>query len=116
MTTKSPVYQLRTITQQSRIIPGKKECMSKKIYVGNLNYSTTEDQLEQLFTPYGDVVSAVIISDRYTNRSKGFGFVEMATEEAADAAIDALNGSELDSRQLKVDKAHERKPRDRSFG
>ncbi len=85
--------------------------MAKKIYVGNLNYATKEDQLETLFTPFGTVESTVIVADKYTDRSKGFGFVEMETEEAASAAIEALNGTELDGRQLKVNEAHEKKPR-----
>jgi RNA recognition motif-containing protein len=89
--------------------------MSKKIYVGNLNYATTEEQLEQLFVSYGDVVSAVIISDKYTDRSKGFGFVEMATEDAAAAAISGLNGTEVDNREIKVNEANEQKPRNKSF-
>lgn len=85
--------------------------MGKKIYVGNLNYSTKEDQLEELFSSYGKVESAVIVSDKFTDRSRGFGFVEMETDEAAAAAIEALNGNELDGRQLKVNEAHEKKRR-----
>ena len=85
--------------------------MGKKIYVGNLNYATREEQLEELFTPYGTVESTVIVSDKYTDRSKGFGFVEMETEDAAATAIEELNGTELDGRQLRVNVAHERKPR-----
>jgi RNA recognition motif-containing protein len=87
----------------------------KKIYVGNLNYSTTQGKLEQLFSAYGDVVSAVIVSDKYTDRSKGFGFIEMESDEAARAAISALNGTEVDNREIKVNEAHDRKARDRSF-
>jgi len=84
--------------------------MTKKIYVGNMSYSTSEDSLRQLFTQYGEVLSVNVITDRYTGRAKGFGFVEMATEETAKAAIAALNGKEVDGRQLKVNEAND-KPR-----
>ena len=86
--------------------------MAKKIYVGNLNYSTTEDQLSQSFAQYGSVVSAKIITDRYTDRSKGFGFIEMEEDDAAEAAISALNGQQLDGRELRVSEANDRKPRE----
>jgi RNA recognition motif-containing protein len=82
--------------------------MAKKIYVGNMSYSTTEDQLTDLFAQYGTVVSAVIIIDRNTDRSKGFGFVEMESDDAATAAIQALNGNEFDGRQLRVNEAQNR--------
>jgi len=85
--------------------------MAKKIYVGNMNYNTSEDTLRQLFAQYGEVVSVNVITDRYTGRAKGFGFVEMATEDAARSAMTALNGKEVDGRQLKVNEANE-KPRD----
>jgi RNA recognition motif-containing protein len=84
--------------------------MSKKIYVGNLNYATTEDTLSSLFAQYGEVVSTVIIKDRYTQQSKGFGFVEMADDGAADAAIATLNGKEIDGRRARVNVAED-KPR-----
>ncbi len=79
------------------------------IYVGNLSYSTQEKELEELFGQYGEVASARIISDRDTNRSKGFGFVEMADDAAAQAAITALNGNEFMGRPLKVNQARERR-------
>jgi RNA recognition motif-containing protein len=85
--------------------------MAKKIYVGNMNYNTSEDTLRQLFAQYGEVVSVNVITDRYTGRAKGFGFVEMASEDAARSAMAALNGKEVDGRQLKVNEANE-KPRD----
>ncbi len=85
--------------------------MAKKIYVGNMNYNTSEDTLRQLFAQYGEVVSVNVITDRYTGRAKGFGFVEMASEDAARAAMTALNGREVDGRQLKVNEAND-KPRD----
>ena len=83
--------------------------MAQKIYVGNMNYATTEDALTSLFSQYGEVVSAVVIKDRYTDQSKGFGFVEMTDAEAADAAIATLNGKDLDGRKLRVNIAE--KPR-----
>ena len=91
----------------------KKEdfCMSKKIYVGNMNYATTEEEVESAFAQYGAVTSVKIITDRYTDKPRGFAFVEMEDDDAADAAISALNGSELGGRQLKVNEARERKPR-----
>ena len=87
--------------------------MSKKIYVGNMNYNTTETDLESLFKSYGDVASVNIIVDRYSGQSKGFGFVEMETAEAADAAISALNEQEHDGRRLRVNVAHDKPRRDR---
>lgn len=85
--------------------------MAKKIYVGNMNYSTNEDQIGDLFAEYGDVVSVKIITDRYTNQSKGFGFIEMDDDSAAEAAISALDGKEFMNRQLRVNEARERAPR-----
>ncbi len=85
--------------------------MGRKIYVGNLNYNTSERELEDLFSQYGNVASTSIIVDRMTDRSKGFGFVEMEDEQAAEAAISALNNYEFGGRNLKVDEAKERKPR-----
>ena len=79
--------------------------MSQKLYVGNLSYNTTEDTLRTLFAEYGDIASVNLITDRDTGRPKGFGFVEMATDEAADAAISALNGKSVDEREIKVDRA-----------
>lgn len=84
---------------------------SAKLYVGNLNYSTSEDTVRQAFTEYGEVVSVSLIVDRETGRPKGFGFVEMATPEEAEAARTALNGTDLDGRTIKVDSAKEQQPR-----
>jgi len=89
--------------------------MSKKIYVGNLSYSTTEEQLEGLFASYGTVLSTAIIKDKYTDRSRGFGFVEMEDGDAATAAISALNGNEIDGRALRVNEAHDKKPRRQDY-
>jgi cold-inducible RNA-binding protein len=79
--------------------------MENKLYVGNLSYSTTEGELERTFAEYGEVLSAVIITERDTGRSKGFGFVEMSTEEEAAEAMAALNGQMLGGRPLRIDKA-----------
>jgi RNA recognition motif-containing protein len=85
--------------------------VSSKLYVGNLSYATTDSSIKALFGQYGEVVSVNLISDRDTGRPKGFGFVEMATPEDADAARLAVNGTELDGRTLKVDAAKEMQPR-----
>ena len=84
--------------------------MAKKLYVGNLSYNTTEDGLRTLFSGFGSVASAKIIFDRETGNSKGFGFIEMGTDEEANAAIAGVNGRELDGRQLRVNEAMD-KPR-----
>ena len=89
--------------------------MSKKIYVGNLSWNTNEDDLSNLFAQYGEVLSVNIITDRETNRSKGFGFIEMAEADAADAAISTFNGQELDGRNLRVNEAENRERRDRRY-
>jgi RNA recognition motif-containing protein len=87
--------------------------MGRKIYVGNLSYNVTSSDLEQLFTAHGQVQSAEVIQDRATGRSKGFGFVEMASDDEATTAINALNGTEHDGRNLTVNEAKpkENKPR-----
>jgi RNA recognition motif-containing protein len=79
-----------------------------KLYVGNLSYSTTEDDLRQLFGPYGTPDSVSVISDRGTGRSKGFGFVEFSKDDEAKAALTALNGKEVDGRALTVSEARPR--------
>ena len=85
--------------------------MAKKLYVGNLTYDTTEDNLVELFSEYGEVLSAQIIIDRDTNRSKGFGFVEMS--DGADEAATALNGQDFRGRNLTVNEARPREDRGR---
>src|SRR5438132_13606118 len=79
--------------------------MSKKLFVGNLSFQTTESDISSAFEPYGSVESVSIITDRDSGRSKGFGFVVMGEEEAADKAIAGLNGSQLDGRALTVNEA-----------
>ena len=75
------------------------------VYVGNLNYDLSEDDLKQAFEEFGEVTSAKIISDRYSGRSKGFGFVEMSSDDEAKAAIEALSGKELNGRTMVVNEA-----------
>lgn len=82
--------------------------MATKLYVGNLSYNTTEDQLRELFSEVGTVESVTLITDRHTGRSKGFGFVEMENDEAAKAAIEKLNETEIDDRKLNVSEARPR--------
>ncbi len=82
--------------------------MSTNIYVGNLPFTTSSPDLEQLFGEYGTVDRAQVISDRDTGRSRGFGFVEMASAEEAEKAINELNGADFSGRQLKVNVARER--------
>jgi RNA recognition motif-containing protein len=81
----------------------------KKLYVGNLSYSTNEDAVRALFEEHGEVVSVALITDRETGRPKGFGFVEMAEDSAADAAKDALDGKEVEGRTIKVNEARPRR-------
>mgnify|MGYP001231160471 CR=1 FL=1 len=90
--------------------------MGKKLYVGNLSYDTSSDDLKQLFAPHGSVTSADVIMDRTTGRSKGFGFVEMSTDAEAQAAISALNGQEQNGRPLTVNEAKPREDRPRGGG
>ena len=85
--------------------------MGKKLYVGNLSYGVDSSELEQLFAQHGQVVSAQIINDRETGRSKGFGFVEMANDAEADAAVTALNGQQHNGRALTVNEARPREER-----
>src|SRR5688500_563973 len=90
--------------------------MGSKLYVGNLSYNTTSSDLEQLFSQHGTVQSAEVISDRDSGRSKGFAFVEMGSDEEAQAAITALNGQQHDGRALTVNEAKPREDRPRGGG
>jgi len=87
--------------------------MAQKLFVGGLSFSTSSERLRELFAETGSVESAVVVTDRDTGRSRGFGFVEMATPEEAEQAVQRFNGQEVDGRQLKVELA---KPSDRSAG
>jgi RNA recognition motif-containing protein len=85
--------------------------MAKRLYVGNISYTTTEDELRDLFVAHGEVVEAKVVYDRDTGRSRGFGFVEMAEDSGADAAIAALDGQEFGGRNIRVNVANERPAR-----
>ena len=85
--------------------------MGRKLYVGNLTYGVSSSDLQQMFEPYGTVQSAQVIMDRDTGRSKGFGFVEMGSDQEAQAAIAAMSGKEVDGRQLTVNEARPREDR-----
>lgn len=86
------------------------------IYVGNLPYGVTDDELKEAFGSYGEVVSINVIKDKFSGESRGFGFVEMSNDEEAQAAIDGLNGSEFGGRNLKVNQARPREDRSSNRG
>jgi len=86
--------------------------MAAKLYVGNLDYGVTDNQLAELFAQAGTVVSVVIITDRYSGRSKGFGFVEMSSDEEAKKAIEMFNGKEFNGRNMVVNEARPKQPRE----
>ena len=90
--------------------------MAKKLYVGNLSYNVGNDDLQQMFASFGSVTSAQLITDRETKRSKGFGFVEMASDHEAAAAIEAMNGKDMDGRPLTVNEARPMEPRSGGVG
>jgi RNA recognition motif-containing protein len=85
--------------------------MASKLYIGGLAYSTTSDGLREFFTQCGNVLSATVITDRFSGQSRGFGFVEMATSEEAQTAISQLNGRELDGRRITVEVSNPQAPR-----
>lgn len=90
--------------------------MGKKLYVGNLPYSTTDDSLREMFTQFGTVESAQIITDQFSGRSKGFGFVEMASDEEAQNAVKTLDGKDIEGRAIKVNEARPKTDRPRREG
>lgn len=90
--------------------------MGKKLYVGNVPFSATEGTLIEWFSPFGTVDSATVITDRMSGRSKGFGFVEFASEDDAEKAISEMNGKEVEGRALTVNEARPMEPRRREFG
>jgi RNA recognition motif-containing protein len=94
----------------------ERNTMNTKLYVGNLSYDTTENDLQDLFSQHGPVTEVNLVQDRVTGRARGFGFVTMATPEGAQAAIQALNGSEVGGRALTVNEARPREERSSSFG
>lgn len=90
--------------------------MATRLFVGGLPYSVNDDELQQLFTPFGSVASAKVIIDRDTNRSKGYGFVEFENDEEAKKAIDGMHDSEIGGRKIAVNEARPQERRERSFG
>src|ERR1700716_3529636 len=90
--------------------------MSTKLFVGNLSFNTTENQLQDLFAAHGNVVEVDVIMDKFSGRPRGFAFVTMESKEAADAAVQALNGKEIDGRALTVNEARPREDRPRTGG
>jgi cold-inducible RNA-binding protein len=90
--------------------------MAKKLFIGGLSWDTTESTLSEFFAKAGTVISAIIINDRYTGKSKGFGFVEMSTEEEAEKAKQELNGQNLDGRAIAISEARPQQPRENNFG
>ncbi len=90
--------------------------MGSKLYVGNLSFDTTDQDLEQSFSEHGEIASAIVVKDRYTDKSRGFGFVEFAQEADAKKAKEAMNGKELSGRALKVDEANPPRERSRNSG
>ncbi len=87
--------------------------MGKRLYVGGLPYSVTDDQLEQIFSAHGTVESAKVITDKFTDNSRGFGFVEMSSDQEAQKAVQAVNGMQLEGRTLTVNEAKPREERSR---
>jgi RNA recognition motif-containing protein len=95
----------------------EEKLMAKKLYVGNLNFDMVDDGLREAFSEFGEIISAVIVRDRISGRSRGFGFVEFSDEESAQKAKEAMNGKEVSGRALKVDDAKEQRRRsDDDFG
>jgi RNA recognition motif-containing protein len=90
--------------------------MSTKLFVGNLSFNTTEEQLQDLFAAHGNVIEVDVIMDKFSGRPRGFGFVTMETKEGADAAVQAMNGKEVDGRALTVNEARPREERPRGGG
>jgi cold-inducible RNA-binding protein len=100
-----------SLGRSSRSTKEKQIIMSTKLYVGNLSYNTTENQLQDLFAQHGPVTSVDLIMDKFSGRPRGFGFVTMETQEGAEAAVAALNGKNLDGRDLTVNEARPREER-----
>jgi len=86
--------------------------MAKKLFVGNLDWGMTQEDMQELFAQYGTVAEAVIITDKFSGRSKGFGFVTIEEDDGADKAVEELNGKEVKGRELTVNEARPPKPRD----
>ncbi|NNM43607.1 MAG: RNA-binding protein [Chlamydiae bacterium] len=91
------------------------QATNKKLYVGSLPYSISEDELRELFSSYGNIESVRIITDKFTGQSKGFGFVEMSNEDDAQRAVEGMNGKQISGRTLIVNEARPEQRRERSF-
>jgi len=100
-----------SLGRSSRSTVESKVIMSTRLYIGNLSYNTTENQLQDLFAQHGPVTSVDLIMDKFSGRPRGFGFVTMETKEGAEAAIQALNGKNVDGRDLMVNEARPREER-----
>jgi cold-inducible RNA-binding protein len=109
--TEAPFIETLKASRGSSAFSFRSSIVGKKLYVGNLTYNVNESDLEALFAPFGSVQSAQVIVDRDTNRSKGFGFVEMGSDAEAQAAIQGLNGHDHDGRNLTVNEAKPREER-----
>jgi RNA recognition motif-containing protein len=94
------------------LLPEEEAQMAKKLYIGNLSYSVTPDKLQTLFAEVGEVESVTVVTDQISGRSRGFGFVEMATDEGAAEAISRLNGQMVEGREITVAEARPPRPRD----
>src|SRR6185369_11773844 len=94
----------------------RKRIMNTKLFVGNLSFETTENDLQDMFAPHGTVIEVNLMMDRFSGRSRGFAFVTMESKEAADAATQALNGKSINGRALTVNEARPREERPRTFG
>lgn len=90
--------------------------MTKKLYVGNLPYAIDDNQLKELFAGYGEIASANVIFDKFSGRSKGFGFVEFSDGEAADKAVEELDGKDIEGRNIRVNEARPKEPRSNNRG
>jgi len=102
--------------EKARLVDSKWYRMSTKLFVGNLSFNATENQLQDLFAAHGNVVEVDVIMDKFSGRPRGFAFVTMESKEAADAAVQALNGKEIDGRALTVNEARPREDRPRTGG
>jgi hypothetical protein len=111
-----PVVCLLPPLRRSATFPERRAFMATRIYVGNLPYSATSDQLTNLFSAFGEVSEATIVMDRETGRAKGFAFVQMANEDAARTAIAQLDGTTLDNRAIRVNEAQARPARGDRYG
>jgi RNA recognition motif-containing protein len=98
------------------MLANQRVIMSTKLFVGNLSFNTTQEQLHELFAAHGNVIEAEIVMDKFSGRPRGFGFVTMEAKEAADAAIKALHGQQVDGRPLTVNEARPREERPRQSG